>query len=370
MSSMLYQPAERRLIKNFNWGLLAITLTIGAIGVWNLASASRAAHANVWAPQAVWIGVGLVVALLLSTFDYRHLLHAAYPFYGAVVGLLVATLMFGQVSKGAQRWLDFGIRFQPSELAKLAVVLALARYYHEDKEDKQGQTLLRLWRPALLVVIPVALVIKQPDLGTAMLILAIGGTLILFARVEKRTLIGLAGAGLALAGTSWMWLLKDYQKQRILTFLNPEGDALGAGYHANQSMIAIGSGGLWGKGWGEGTQTQLSFLPEQHTDFIFSVWAEEHGFWGSVLLIGLYAVLLGMAVNVASQAKDRFGVFLSVGAAAIVFWHVFVNIGMVTGVLPVVGVTLPLMSYGGSNVVTTLLAVGLLLNVSMRRTMF
>lgn len=368
--SLLSSNAERRLVSNFNWPLLGVIVTICAVSVWNLASASRAAHAQVWISQSVWMAAGLVLALALCTFDYRLLLHLAYPFYVGVVALLVLVLAVGEVSKGAQRWLDFGVRFQPSELAKLAVVLALSKYYHEDNEPKEGYTLGTMWKPAVILLVPVALVIKQPDLGTALLILAIGGTLILFARVERRTLMGLVGAFVALAGTSWLWLLKDYQKQRVLSFLNPEGDALGAGYHANQSIIAIGSGGLGGKGWAEGTQTQLSFLPEQHTDFIFSVWAEEHGFVGSVILLVLYAVLLGMAVGVAGQAKERFGAFLSVGVAAIVFWHVFVNIGMVTGLLPVVGVTLPLFSYGGSNVITTMASLGLLLNVSMRRFLF
>jgi rod shape determining protein RodA len=368
---MLTTTPERRLLSNFNFPLLGAVVVVCVLGIWNLASASRTAHADVWVSQAWWLLLGLSVAILLCTFDYRHLLHIAYPAWGMVILLLVAVLVVGEVHKGAQRWLVLGpIRFQPSELAKLAVVLALARFYHEDKEPKDGYTLGRMWRPFLLLAVPVALIMRQPDLGTSLLVLAIGGTLILFARVERRTLLTLAGGAVAMASVAWFFLLRDYQKARVTAFLNPGGDALGSGYHANQSIIAIGSGGLSGKGWGEGTQTQLRFLPEQHTDFVFSVWAEEHGFIGSLLVIGLYAVLLLMCAGVAAQAKERFGVFLSVGVGAILFWHVLVNIGMVTGMLPVVGVTLPFLSYGGSSVVTSLAAVGLLLNVSMRRFLF
>ncbi len=368
---MLTRTPERRLLSNFNYPLLGVVLVLCTMGLWNLASASRTAHAEVWVNQAWWLTIGMSVAVLLCSFDYRHLLHVAYPAWVLVIVLLVLVLFVGEAHKGAQRWLVLGpVRFQPSELAKIAVVLAMARFYHEDKEPPGGYTLKRIWRPALLLIIPVALVMNQPDLGTAMIILAIGGSLLLFAKVERRTLLALGVIGLGATATAWLFLLKSYQKARVTAFLNPASDALGSGYHSNQSIIAIGSGELGGKGWGEGTQTQLRFLPEQHTDFVFSVWAEEHGFIGSVIVIVLYATFLLMAVAVASQAKERFGVFISVGVAALVFWQVFVNIGMVTGVLPVVGVTLPFLSYGGSSVVTSMAAIGLLLNVSMRRFLF
>ncbi len=368
---MLTSTPERRLLSNFNFPLLGVVLLLCGMGLWNLASASRTAHAEVWVSQTWWILLGLSVAVLLCTFDYRHLLHVAYPAWVIVVILLIVVLVVGEAHKGAQRWLAVGpIRFQPSELAKIAVILALARFYHEDKEPPDGYTLARMWRPALLVLLPVLLVMKQPDLGTAMIMLAIGGSVILFGKVERRTLASLGVIGIGAATTAWLFFLKPYQKVRVTAFLNPAGDTLGSGYHSNQSIIAIGSGELTGKGWGEGTQTQLRFLPEQHTDFVFSVWAEEHGFVGSVIVIALYVVVLLMAVAVASQAKERFAVFTSIGVAALVFWQVFVNIGMVTGLLPVVGVTLPFLSYGGSSVVTSMAAVGLLLNISMRRFIF
>lgn len=281
------------------------------------------------------------------------------------------TLVAGSVHKGAQRWLVVGpLRLQTSELAKLAVILALARFYHEDLEPREGYGFGRLLVPFVLLAVPVLLVVRQPDLGTSLLILAVGGTLVLFARVHRRALIVGGLGGLALAGSAWLWFLEDYQRKRVTAFLDPEGDAKGAGYHHIQSIIAIGSGGPWGKGWGEGTQTQLSFLPEQHTDFVFSVFSEEHGFAGGVLLLILYGLLLALLIGVAASAKDRFGVFLSVGCAALIFWHVFVNIGMVTGLLPVVGVTLPLLSYGGSSIVSVLVMLGIVLNVGLRRYRF
>jgi rod shape determining protein RodA len=217
-----------------------------------------------------------------------------------------------------------------------------------------------------LTLLPAGLILLQPDLGTGLFVVAVGGTIILFAKVRLRTLallLGIAVGGALLAYPH----LKPYQKKRVESFLNPSGDALGAGYHATQSMIAIGSGQGLGKGWGQGTQTYLSFLPEQHTDFIFSVWAEERGFLGCLLLLALYFVLLAAAIDIAGAARDRFGTFLAVGVTAMLFWHVFVNIGMVIGILPVVGVTLPLMSYGGSSIVTVYAAMGLLANVGMRR---
>jgi rod shape determining protein RodA len=209
-------------------------------------------------------------------------------------------------------------------------------------------------------------VLKQPDLGTALIVVAVGATVILFARVKWKALAVVGAVVVVGAGFAYPHL-KPYQKKRVETFLNPEGDVLGAGYHATQSMIAVGSGQGLGKGWGQGTQTLLSFLPEQHTDFIFSVWAEEHGFVGCLLLIALYYALVVSALGIARQARDRFGHFLAVGVTAMLFWHAFINMGMVTGILPVVGVTLPLMSYGGSSVMAVMIGIGLLNNVAMRR---
>lgn len=349
------------------WGVFVTTLAISVISVVNLASASKVAHAPVWVSQMSWLGIGLVAALLSLTIDYKILHTLAWPFYALVVLLLVGVLIHGTTVMGAQRWLVIGpLRLQPSELGKLALIFVLARFYHEEGEVPGGYGLLELWRPALMIVLPFALILIQPDLGTAAMSAAVAGTMVLASKVQWRALLKIGLSGIAVAVGAWFFVLHDYQKRRILTFLDPEADILGSGYHANQSMIAVGSGQWAGKGWTLGTQTQLSFLPEQHTDFVFSVFAEEWGFRGVVVLLGLFLILCLLGLRIASLARDRHGAFLAIGAVSFLFWHVFVNIGMVTGLLPVVGVTLPLMSYGGSSALTVLTSVGILANVGLR----
>ena len=270
---------------------------------------------------------------------------------------------------GATRWLSFGgIGLQPSELMKIVIIVVLARYFAE-RASAQGFSLKGLAVPGALLLVPVLLIMKQPDLGTAMLLLAIGGTMALFAGIRRLTLTVLVAGGAAAACGGW-FLLHDYQRQRIYTFLNPENDPLKSGYHIIQSKIAVGSGGLFGQGFRKGTQAQLSFLPERHTDFAFSVFAEEWGFVGCLLLIVLYLLIVLWGLYIARQASDRFGMFLALGVSAMLFWHIIVNLGMIMGLLPVVGVPLPLFSYGGTSMLTTMTGVGLLLNVSMRRFMF
>jgi rod shape determining protein RodA len=359
---------HRRLLARFPWHLALVTLAISGIGIWNLASASRSAHAPVWISQAWWMGAGIAVALGVTLVDHRAFQRMSWVFYAVVLGLLVLVHLKGRYVMGARRWLTFGpVNLQPSELAKIAVALVLASTFATDAEKRRdGYGLLEMVLPLGITLIPAALILKQPDLGTALIVLAVGFTQLLFARVRWKALAILLVVGVV-GGAFAYRHLKDYQRNRIVSFLNPEAHAKGAGYHAAQSMIAVGSGQGAGKGWGQGTQTYLSFLPEQHTDFIFSVWAEEHGFSGCMLLLALYFALLASAVDVAGAARDRFGHFLAVGVAAMIFWHVFINVGMVIGLLPVVGVTLPLMSYGGSSVLSVYLGIGLLANVGMRR---
>jgi rod shape determining protein RodA len=361
---------RQRSIARFPWHMALLVLAISALGVWNLASASRSSHVDIWITQATWMGAGAVLALAVVLVDYRIFRQGAWVLYGVVVVLLVLVLWKGRTIMGARRWLSFGpMNFQPSEVAKVAVILVLARWFSTDRESdpRRGpRGLAGIAIPAALVLVPALLVQKQPDLGTALIILAIGATMILFAGVRWKTLVVLGTAVVLAAGAAWPHL-KPYQRKRVETFLNPEGDVLGAGYHATQSMIAVGSGQGFGKGWGQGTQTLLSFLPEQHTDFIFSVWAEEHGFAGALLLLALYFALVGSGITIAVNARDRFGQFVAVGATALVFWHAFVNMGMVTGVLPVVGVTLPLMSYGGTSVLIVFAALAMLASVGTRR---
>ena len=270
---------------------------------------------------------------------------------------------------GATRWLSIGpMNLQPSEIAKPVIIITLARYF-AIHGHLGGLNLKELLLPLAFVLVPVAFIIKQPDLGTAMMLLFIGATMILFAGVKLRTFTTLASVAIATAWTGWSFL-HDYQRRRIFTFLNPEGDPRGSGYHIIQSKIAIGSGSFTGKGFMKGTQSQLAFLPERHTDFAFSVFAEEWGFVGTAVLIILYLLIIIWGIYIARRASDRFGMYLAVGITAMLFWHIIVNLGMVTGLLPVVGVPLPLFSYGGTSMVTTMIGVGLLLNVSMRRFMF
>jgi len=364
----LASSAPRRDFAHFPWPLAVAVLGIALIGIWNLASASRSAHAPVWIAQAWWMGGGVLVALVVLAFDHRSYQRLAWVFYAVVLVLLVLVFVKGRTVMGARRWIGFGpVNVQPSELAKIAVIMALSSWFQRDAEKRAGPMGLRgIAVPLGLTFLPAVLILKQPDLGTALIVVAIGCTMLLFARVRWRTLailgtVAVLGAALAYPN------LKPYQKRRVETFLNPEGDALGAGYHAMQSKIAVGSGQGFGKGWAQGTQSYLSFLPEQHTDFIFSVWAEERGFLGCLLLLGLYFTLVALAVDIAGNARDRFGHFLAIGVAAMLFWQTVINIGMVTGILPVVGVTLPLMSYGGSSVISIFIGLGLLANVGMRR---
>jgi len=359
---------RRRPFAHFPWHLAGVVIAICLLGIWNLASASRSAHAPVWVNQTLWMGAGVVVAAAIALLDPRAFQRLAWVFYAIVLVLLAIVMVHGRKVMGAQRWLALGpVNVQPSELAKLSVALALASWLNVDSQRrKDGYGLFALAVPLAIVLVPAVLVLRQPDLGTALVIVAIGATQILFARVRWKTLALLAGVGIAGALLVYPHL-KPYQRKRIETFVNPQADALGAGYHAMQSMIAVGSGQGLGKGWGQGTQTNLSFLPEQHTDFIFSVWAEEHGFLGCLLLLGLYFGLVTSAIEISGGARDRFGNFLAIGVTGMLFWQVAINVGMVIGLLPVVGVTLPLMSYGGSSVIVIFTGIGLLANVGMRR---
>ena len=361
---------EQRTLARFPWHLALLALSISALGVWNLASASRSAQAPVWISQAAYMGIGVAVALAVTLLDYRWFQRAAWVLYGTVVLLLVAVLWKGRTIMGARRWFSLGpVSFQPSELAKIAVILVLARWLATDAERRPPRApygLKGLVAPVALMLLPFALILKEPDLGTGVIVLAVGATVVLFAGVRWKALAAVAVVVVVGATAAWPHL-KPYQRKRVETFFNPEGDALGAGYHSVQSMIAVGSGQGFGKGWGQGTQTLLSFLPEQHTDFIFSVWAEEHGFAGCFLLLLLYYALVASGITIAGNARDAFGRFVAVGATAMIFWHAFINMGMVIGLLPVVGVTLPLMSYGGSSILAIYVAVGLLASVAIRR---
>jgi len=445
-------------------GLIAVAVTIPLIGVLNLYSAAQNfIDTDIWIKQLLWASAGFVIAAVVARLRPTTLELTAWPIYIVTCLLLVLVLVIGVPIKGAQRWLNLGaFNMQPSELAKLAMMLVVARYF-AGFEVQGGYTLvslirplnpsrplglvaLQLWRmydqrkdlvrafkkagldqptwsdaieraralpappvevaaeldkvdgahvlpvvvvvatiwlvislvvlarrglhhraiiaPLDIVVVPFVLVLIEPDLGTSSIVLGIAATQILFAGMRRRDLVIAGATGIGMAFYAWNNLLHDYQRKRVETFLNPEADIQGSGYHAAQSMIAVGSGQVTGKGWCEGTQTQLSFLPENHTDFAFSVLAEEWGFAGASVLIILFFVLVALMLRMATKATDRFSALLAVGAAAMIFWHAFINIGMVTGVLPVVGVTLPLVSYGGSSMITKVIAIGFAVNAA------
>jgi rod shape determining protein RodA len=314
--------------------------------------------------QAVRIGVALVVMLAVAQINPATLRRWSPWLYGVGLLLLVAVLVFGQIGKGAQRWLDLGIvRFQPSELVKLAVPLMIAWYLAEKRLPPSWQ---RLSVAALMIVVPVLLIAKQPDLGTALLVASAGIFVLFLAGISWRLIGGLMVAAAAAAPIAW-YLMRDYQRQRVLTFLDPENDPLGAGYHIIQSKIAIGSGGLYGKGWLNGTQSQLDFLPERHTDFVFAVLAEEFGLIGVLALLALYLFIIGRGLYIATRAQDTYTRLLGGSLILVFFVYLFVNTGMVTGLMPVVGVPLPLVSYGGTSLVTLMAAFGILMSIHTHR---
>lgn len=364
---------DRRLIQNFDWALLLALLSLAGISLVNLYSATyplrEVGGFHIFTKQAYWFVIGFGVLLIMTTFNYHLLERIAFPTYFFSVGLLILVLFTGKVVSGAQRWLSLGpVSFQPSELAKIAMILVLAKFFSE-RGGYRGYRLRELWLPFLLILIPFFLILKEPDLGSALFIALLSFSIILIVRVEWKSLLILVCSLAALAPVIW-FNLKEYQRMRIKTFLDPGMDPLGASYHINQSKIAIGSGQLWGKGFLRGTQTRLHFLPEQHTDFAFSVLAEEWGLVGAVVLLSLYLFLVLRGLEIARNSKDTFGSLLAVGISAVLFWQVVINVGMVTGLLPVVGIPLSLFSYGGSSLMTTMAIMGLLMNVSMRRFMF
>jgi rod shape determining protein RodA len=326
-------------------------------------------YSGVLTRQLYWLGVGFVMMILAFSVDYQWLERLAYPAYVVGLLLLLAVLLHGKTVSGSKRWLDLGVVVaQPSELMKPLLVIALARYF--SKQEKRGGYRIReLALPVIMVLLPVVLIVMEPDLGTAALLLAISVSMILFVGVSPRSLMVLGVFSLGSLPLFW-FMMKGYQRQRILTLLDPERDPLGSGYHIIQAKIAVGSGQFWGKGFLQGTQSQLRFIPEHHTDFIFTVLAEEWGFVGSVLVLALFLCLLLRGLNVARRSRDQFGALLGFGITAIFFWHAAVNIAMVLGMLPVVGIPLPLVSYGGSSAVVTLASVGILLNVAMRKFVF
>ena len=361
---------DRRLFTHFDWTLLLLLLLISGMALFNHYSASyppKSFGIPPYLKQSYLFLMGFAGILVVLSMDYNELHIWNYPIYVLVVLLLVSSYFLGQSAGGAQRWIDLGFfRLQPSEPAKLMLVVTLASYYSR-KEVLDGYSIKQLIAPMVLTAVPFLLILMQPDLGTALMLGIIFVSMTVFVRLRLSTYIILGTTAFGAILFAWFKLLKPYQKQRVQTFLNPENDPMGHGYQIMQSKIAVGSGGKFGKGYLEGTQGHLHFLPERHTDFAFSVWCEEWGFLGSMVFLGIYFLLLLWGLRVALYAKDRFGMLLAYGVVMLIFWQAVINILMILGFLPVVGIPLPLISYGGSSLLTTLLALGILMNVRMRR---
>ena len=353
-------------LRNIHWFFVFLICLTAAIGIAMLYSAANGSFQPWASRQLVRFGVGFILMIAVSLIDVRIWLRFAYVLYGLSLILLALVEFMGFVGMGAQRWLDLGyFNLQPSELMKIAMVLALARYFHSLTMEAVARP-TRLVIPLMMVFAPAALVLRQPDLGTALMLIMAGGALFFVAGVRLWKFGIVLISGLIAAPVGWQ-LLHDYQKRRILTFLNPEGDPLGAGYHIIQSKIALGSGGVLGKGFMQGTQGHLNFLPEMQTDFIFTMLAEEFGLVGGLGLLALYALLLMFGAIIAMRANNQFGRLVALGVTVTFFLYVFINIAMVMGLIPVVGVPLPLISYGGTAMMTLLVGFGLLIGVWVHR---
>jgi rod shape determining protein RodA len=356
---------DRRLYHHVDWGLLIAVTTLCAIGLAQIYSATGGWTDTV-EMQIYAILLGLIALLLCLSVDYRSLADKSHLIYIGVVALLIYVLFFGAVRGGARRWIDLGVfNVQPSEFAKVALALVLAKFFGESR--RATVTRVDLVIAAALTAVPLVVIAQQPDLGTAATLIPVALAVVYVAGMPVRLLGVLTLVGVLAVPVVWTFALQDYQRERLATFLDPAQDARGAGYQQIQARITVGSGGLWGKGFTEGTQGQLRFLPVAHNDFIFSVLAEEQGFAGVIVTLGLYLFVILRSLESARLAKDRLGAYLVVGALASFAFQVIYNITMSAGLAPVKGLTLPLMSYGGSSMIATLAGFGLILNVRMRR---
>jgi rod shape determining protein RodA len=357
-----------RLFKGFHWRLLSAALAIATVGLVMIYSASRGLAYSYAARQAVWLALAIPILFTVVAIGYRKLLSFAYTFYAAAVALLILVMVLGETRLGAQRWLEIGpFSLQPSEFAKLATILALAQYLGERARNRYQMK--RFFVAFFMVAFPMVLILRQPDLGTALIFLPILFCVLFLWGVRIRYLAVTLLCGLASLPVFW-FLLRSYQKKRLLVFLNPDIDPLGAGYTAVQAKIAVGSGGLLGKGFLEGTQNRLHFLPEHHTDFIFCVAAEEWGFVGSLVILLLFALLFVRMLEVIERTSDTRARLIAAGIISMMFFHVLINIGMTIGIMPITGLPLPFVSYGGSSLVTMFASIGLLISIYKERSIF
>jgi rod shape determining protein RodA len=365
-----FTPAQRdsigRKVLQINWGLVLLVTATASIGVAMLYSAANGSW-NPWATrQILRFGIGLVILISVALIDIRFWWSNAYLIYGVLMMMLVAVEVAGSIGMGAQRWINLGaIKLQPSELMKVGIVLALARYFHGVSAD-DVKRIPYLFVPLLMIGAPSALVLKQPDLGTALFLIMTGGAIFFIAGVRLWKFGVVFAAAAAILPVVWT-TLRTYQQKRILTFLDPESDPLGAGYHILQSKIALGSGGLFGKGFMQGSQSHLNFLPEKQTDFIFTMLAEEFGMVGGLVLLGLYLLIMIYGFAISLRSRTHFGRLLAMGITSMLFLSVFINIAMVMGLIPVVGVPLPLISYGGTAMLTLMIGMGFLICTYIHR---
>jgi len=360
---------DRRLIKNFGWLILFLSLLFAAFGLINLYSASYHTGLGAFKKQLIWVSIGLVTMLIITFLNFNLLQRYSTHIFVISLLTLVFVFVFGREVSGSRSWIAFGpVSIQPSEFVKIALILIIARFYNNDFED--GPFGLKdILKPIIFTILVFCLILLQPDLGTALIVILLAGTMLLFMGIKRKSLLIIIGLIIAISIPTWHFFLKDYQKERIITFANPSIDPLGTGYNSIQSQIAVGSGKLFGKGYLSGTQSQLRFVPAQKTDFAFSVLAEEWGFLGSAIMLIIYFLLILMILDTASSAKDKFSMLVALGIAALFFWHTIINIGMVIGLLPVIGVPLFLFSYGGSSVLTAFIAIGIVLGIKMRQTL-
>ncbi len=354
--------------RDFDWALLGFTLLISAFGVLEIYSATiTTKFAGVHIKQVYWLLAGLAITFAVSFIDYHLLMEKVHWAYVISILSLLAVYAVGVTALGAKRWLRLpGVGlFQPSEWVKLVLVIAVARYV--SSLNQREMTWPDILKAGMIVGLPFLLVVKQPDLGTSLTYLPILVIGLFLGGIKLKHVAVVLVAGLLVVPVAWKWGMKPYQKERLVNFTHPENDPKGSGYQIQQSLIAVGSGGVWGRGFAKGTQTQGMFLPVTHTDFIFAAFAEEHGFVGAILVLLLYFVMLMRLIQNAQTAPDRAGTMIIMGVVAILIFHVLVNVGMVVGFMPVTGIPLPLMSYGGSSVLFTFLALGIVMNIRMRR---
>ncbi|MEI9931018.1 MAG: rod shape-determining protein RodA [Rhizomicrobium sp.] len=372
---MITRPyaASRRLLTltdklfEVNWGLMLLIGIIAGIGFAMLYSVAGASFSPWAGKQMAYFAVGLVLLIAAALADVRFWLGIAYPAYAVSLLLLVVVLFAGHSALGAQRWISVGpIEIQPSELMKIALILALARFLHGLSVEDVSKP-LRLLIPFVMIAIPAFLVLKQPNLGTTIILVADGISLLFLAGLSWWWIGPAIGAVATAVPLAWQFFLHDYQKQRVMTFLNPASDALGAGWNITQAKIAIGSGGLTGKGFLQGSQSRLNFLPEKHSDFIVTNYAEEFGFVGSIALLLLFAVVIGYGVQIAMSARSQFGRLVAMGLTLNFFFYILINGAMVMGLIPVVGIPMPLLSYGGTAMLSVMFGFGILMSVHVHR---